>query len=224
MGSCAGEQLVGGRKSTNGVAQPGTVSEMTPSLKTSTRKSSLISRVWAKMSWKQVCGLAHAGGITVERSMERNIPCCYWGLLQTLAGCTHEQSGLLPRRRMPSQLVLEAMRFDRMVCSYLQPRSLSCVQGPLLVEGLVLLGGSFSHEPGTSIGSPSSSSSHSLGRRSSSKLWFQSSSLVNTSAWLLQVAMARGGGVKRSWWSWEEEKLLVFSESLWKICWPPNSD
>lgn len=50
MGSCASEQLVGGRKSTNGVAQPGTVSEMTPSLKTSTPKSSLISRVWAQMS------------------------------------------------------------------------------------------------------------------------------------------------------------------------------
>lgn len=102
----------------------------------------LRSRVWARVNWIHVCSLVHTGTITVERSVERNIPCCSWALLQSMAGCTHEQSGLLPGGQVPALLVSEVMGFDRTACS-LQPSSL------LSARALVCVGESSSCEWGT---------------------------------------------------------------------------
>lgn len=123
------------RKSTNGVTQHllfllwiilwnftsvTAVSKVIPSLKTSAPQGCPISRIWAWVNWKQVCSPVRTGGITAERSMERNILCCSWGLYYRLwlaariskVGCYLEGS-------LPALLILKAMGFDRVACSSL---------------------------------------------------------------------------------------------------------
>lgn len=153
------------------------------------------------------------GAITVERSVERNIPCCSWALLQSMAGCPHEQSGLLPAGQVPALLCQRWWAVtEQHVPLYSQ--ALCRVQGPWLMEGLMCVGGNPSCEWGTGIISPNNPSAPCpawLPAWAAGPVSFslQSFPLGSASASPLHGAVARDGGVKSKWWIWEEDALLA---------------